>query len=56
MASEVEVPEEHPGALNENKEGVKFIEEFLFVKMVRGSVDVRNGQGEVARGGEEDQS
>lgn len=56
MSSEVEVPEEHPGALNENSERVQFIEEILFVKMVRGSVDVGNGEGEIAGGGEEAQS
>lgn len=53
MASEVEFPEEHLGHLNEIREGAKLIEEFLFVKIIGEGLDVGNGEGEVAGGGEE---
>lgn len=47
MASLVEVPEKHPGALNESMEGANFVKELWFVESIGGGVDVGDGEGEV---------
>lgn len=38
MASLVEVPEKHPGALNESMEGANFVKELWFVESIGGGV------------------